>query len=242
MKKIISSICLLFATLMAYGQCVNPAKIVDKDGYVNIRQGANSNSPIVGTLNSGTKVYYEYNESSSWYRISLSSNGISKGYIHKSRLSDIWTLDVAIDDKNGPLTNIRTSPGGDVKLKLPTSNWYVLRLSECKSGYWLIESIMRITDDYNEVYTSIPQTGLWIHTSCIATNMSGDGDRAYTLYDSPKRGAGTVKYYPSGCGIFVKNILDLSADKKFVKVNLSDGKTGWIVVEMLCYNPYSTCE
>lgn len=245
MKKITVSICLLLTTLLVYGQCVTPAKIVDKDGYVNVRQGANFNSKVVGTLDSGTKVYYEYSESSSWYKISLSSAGKPMGYIHSSRLSQIWTMSAYIGDPNDTYTNIRTAPSGNVAFRLPTDDMYLAELSECKNGWWHIESITHIIfDDYSsEKPIVLPQTGVWVHTSCISTDMSGDGTRAYSLYSAPNKGASIIKRYPGGTEEgFIAGILDLSADKKFVKIKTNDGKIGWVTRDMLCCNPYSTCE
>lgn len=87
MRKISILVFLTFAALATYAQCSIESYIVDPDGYVNVRSDANSKSDIVTKLNSGTTVYYEYNNNSKWYRISLEKAGTPLGYIHSSRLA-----------------------------------------------------------------------------------------------------------------------------------------------------------
>ena len=239
MKKILLLFVLFSATMMAYGQCNVPAKIVDPDGYVNVRQAPNSKSAVLRTLSSGTKVYYE-TAGNGWCRIANTSAGNSIGYIHSSRLSDIWTMDAGIYDTDGAYTNLRKSPGGDVAKQLPTKNNYLLSLSEYKNGWWLIESLTEITI-YNEIPISLPQGGYWIHISCITLNIDGDGSTTFSLYAEPKKGANVIKTY-SNAGMYIMSLLDVSTDKKYLKVKLSDGRTGWMLTEKTCYNPYTTCE
>ena len=241
MKKLSCLIVLFFATMMAYAQCNIPAKIVDPDGYVNVRQSPNSKSAVLRTLSSGTKVYYEYEPSyNGWCRIANTSAGSSIGYIHSSRLSDIWTMDACIHDTDGAYTNLRKSPGGDVAKKLPTNNMYILSLSEYKNGWWLIESLTEFAE-YDEIAMPLPQGGYWIHISCIGLEISGDGNATFSLYAKPKKGANVIKTY-SNAGMGITSVLDMSADKKYLKVKLSDSRTGWILREKTCYNPYTTCE
>ncbi|MDR6969627.1 hypothetical protein J2X31_003660 [Flavobacterium arsenatis] len=71
----------------------NFAKIEDKDGYVNIREEANTNSKIVGKIKSGEIVYiFNYgDELGNWLIIDYLENdeNLLTGYIHKSRLKPI---------------------------------------------------------------------------------------------------------------------------------------------------------
>ncbi len=242
MKKILFAFVAFFISTVAYGQCNVPAKIVDKDGYVNVRQSSNASSAIITTLPSGTKVYYEWSENG-WYRIANTSAGKPIGYIHSSRLKNIWTLDAAISDINGAYTNLRKSPGGDVAMKLSTRKGYMLSLSECKNGWWLVESITQfiLNDGDVEIAIPLPQGGCWIHTSCIGMNIVGDGTTTFSLYAEPKKGANVIKTY-SNAGMDIISVFDLSADKKYLKVKLTDGRVGWMLTEKTCYNPYTTCE
>lgn len=95
---------LLFTSTMSlvakvtYAQCDIAANIEDPDGYVNVRADANSKAEIVGKVNSGTTVYYEYNSSSKWYRISMEKSGSPIGYVHSSRLASIKSDEVATDN------------------------------------------------------------------------------------------------------------------------------------------------
>lgn len=70
----------------------NFAEIVDKDGYVNVRNEANSQSEIIGKINSGEIVYifnigdYDGN----WLNIDFKKgDSVLTGFIHKSRLKPI---------------------------------------------------------------------------------------------------------------------------------------------------------
>lgn len=58
------------------------AKIVDKDGYVNVRENADANSKIIGKLNSDEIVYIFEPDNKNWANV-------SNGYIHNSRLKYI---------------------------------------------------------------------------------------------------------------------------------------------------------
>ena len=58
------------------------AKIVDKDGYVNVRENADANSKIIGKLNSDEIVYIFEPDNKNWANV-------SNGYVHNSRLKYI---------------------------------------------------------------------------------------------------------------------------------------------------------
>ncbi|RRJ92813.1 hypothetical protein EG240_02015 [Paenimyroides tangerinum] len=84
MKKILL-VFILFSTSI-YGQFY---KIVDKDGYVNLRDKPNSNSKIVSKIKSGEYVLeFDYTDNPNWMNVDFSSNNDESigGFIHKSRL------------------------------------------------------------------------------------------------------------------------------------------------------------
>lgn len=58
------------------------AKVIDKDGYVNVRENADANSKIVGKINSDEIVYIFDSENKNWANV-------SNGYVHSSRLKYI---------------------------------------------------------------------------------------------------------------------------------------------------------
>ncbi len=65
------------------------AKIVDADGYVNLRAGAGIKSKIIGRINSGDFVYIYSNNFNreKWINVKYpNGDNIIKGYVHKSRL------------------------------------------------------------------------------------------------------------------------------------------------------------
>ncbi|WP_337085168.1 SH3 domain-containing protein [Elizabethkingia anophelis] len=102
MKTILSIMSLLFySTVMAQF-----AKIVDKDGYVNVRNDANNQSKIVGKIASGEVVYIfnHGDEFGNWLIVDYhTKNGdLLTGYVHNSRvkpLSSYETIPVAVEEK-----------------------------------------------------------------------------------------------------------------------------------------------
>lgn len=80
----------LLLTTMSYGQL---AKIVDKDGYVNVRKSGQIGSPINGRLNTGEIVFlFEVDESSpNWSIIETGMRNEISGYVHNSRLKMLDT-------------------------------------------------------------------------------------------------------------------------------------------------------
>ncbi len=77
-KKII----LLTAALSVQLSFAQFAKIVDEDGYVNVRENADANSKIIGKINSDEIVYIFEDDNKNWANV-------SNGYIHSSRLKYI---------------------------------------------------------------------------------------------------------------------------------------------------------
>lgn len=66
------------------------AKIVDKDGYVNIRKNADAKSDIAGKVNSGEIIYvYDRDENSkNWLMVDypVKNRDLISGYVHNSRV------------------------------------------------------------------------------------------------------------------------------------------------------------
>ncbi|SKC09152.1 hypothetical protein SAMN05660841_04176 [Sphingobacterium nematocida] len=68
------------------------AKIIDKDGYTNLREKASATSRIVGKINSEEIVYTFHDDEFGNWRIAdyrNEKNELITGYIHKSRLKEI---------------------------------------------------------------------------------------------------------------------------------------------------------
>jgi len=73
---------LVTAALNAQLSFAQFAKVVDQDGYVNVRETADANSTIVGKINSDEIVYVFDPNNKNWANV-------SNGYIHNSRLKYI---------------------------------------------------------------------------------------------------------------------------------------------------------
>lgn len=96
MKKYSILLILISVASVIYAQCNIESYIVDPDGSVNVRSEANSKADIVANLNSGTIVYYEQNNNSKWYRISLENSGTPLGFVHSSRLAQPMSADSSL--------------------------------------------------------------------------------------------------------------------------------------------------
>ena len=84
----------------------NFAKIVDKDGFVNVREKGNGNSKIIGKIKSGDVVYIFEDLQTEWLNVDYKDEDNRKfnGYIHRSRIKYINTLEnipSGIDDEKG---------------------------------------------------------------------------------------------------------------------------------------------
>ena len=247
MKNFSIFLFIIFATSITYAQCDITSYIVDSDGYVNVRSEANSKTEVVAKLNSGTTVYYEHNNNSKWYRISLKKNGTPLGYVHSSRLV-LWDWPLRayiINTKDEHFTNICDSPNGSVILKLPSKESYTLGLSDYKNGCWKIESLELINEEQEEE-TSIPipsNTNYWIHTTNINSEFKGDGGIPFNLLDNPTLEANIITSYQPGESYppSITNILELSPDKLFIKIKLNDGHVGWVPTNIVCYSAFTIC-
>lgn len=92
-KKIL----LFTATLSIQLSLAQFAKVVDQDGYVNVRENADAKSKIIGKINSDEVVYvFEHDEKTQWYTIDYKNNngGTLNGYVHNSRLKFIESYEV----------------------------------------------------------------------------------------------------------------------------------------------------
>lgn len=147
MKRLVFSLMMLVATCSAYAQQYY-GKVVDPDGYTNIRRAASTSSPIVGRYNAGDYLYYTP-QKNGWSKVySGARSNTYMGYMHTSRIKRVnpnSTYDNAptvnyhygyIVDPVDNYVNIRKGPGtnyaivgrlnvGDVVYYTKTkSNWY----------------------------------------------------------------------------------------------------------------------
>lgn len=86
-------------------------KIVDSDGYVNVRKEASTKSQIVSVINEGEEFIYEYDEKSNWYRVYNKEDNNWIGYIYKSKVKSIreYTTE-EISGNTESSSNTKSSP------------------------------------------------------------------------------------------------------------------------------------
>jgi hypothetical protein len=101
MKNLILLIALLLTTVIATAQV---AIIQDKDGYTNVREKPNGQSPIIHKLYNNEAFWYDYEEGQNtdeWIPVYIPKNAFSfsstqpdyiEGFIHKSRLQPLDKL------------------------------------------------------------------------------------------------------------------------------------------------------
>lgn len=153
-----------------------------------------------------------------------------------------WPLRAYINDSDGEYTNIRNAPGGKIVFQLPTKRTYLINLSDFQKGWWKINELILINKNEEEVPYTIPSCAeYWIHTSCINSEIKGDGSISFALLSEPYEGSLIVENYPAGTAPSIYKILDLSSDKYYLMVKLNDGNVGWIPTNIVCYSYFSVC-
>ncbi|MDR0227754.1 MAG: hypothetical protein LBI72_01605 [Flavobacteriaceae bacterium] len=216
MKKIGILLLALIGSTMSYGQL---AKVVDKDGYVNVRKSGQAGSAINGKLNTGEIVFlFEVDESSSnWSIIETGMRSEVSGYVHNSRLKmlDTYTHIPLVNSTNNELKY--SGSNIDITISMGDFNY-----SKNKSKFskhkgtnflWAYNGQeMRGTDgtEPTKHYTSIKvkQKGVDIVLPTKAyENMFQPSDAEYTAC-----------YY------------DKSDDTIYITANNSDGAGGYIVI------------
>lgn len=66
-------------------------EVVDKDGYVNVRERPDGKSKVLYTIESGSVVNASSESGSNWYKIiSIEGDDKKGGYVHSSRLANYW--------------------------------------------------------------------------------------------------------------------------------------------------------
>ncbi len=146
-------------------------------------------------------------------------------------------LTIYILDNDGPVTNIRNSPGGGVVAKLSTDGSYSFAVSEIRNGWMKVvkSSAYSYDDDKNPL--SKVNSECWVHSSVTACNTLGDGGVKFTLRQQPSASS-AVSYTSKEYTVF--RVVDLKG--AWVKVKTIDGKhSGWIRNNELCGNPVTTC-
>ncbi len=124
-------------------------------------------------------------------------------------------------------TNIRSTPGGNVVMKLNSGKddsmkAYVFMLTSPQNGWWKIDDLWNAADDEEETVLQGSDTGeYWIHYSVLGVDTRNYGGQE--LYQE-------LTLMP----------IDVQGDWVKVKVSGFD-VIGWIEVEWLCSNPLTNC-
>lgn len=98
------------------------AKIVDKDGYVNVREKENGNSKIIGQIKSDEIVFVFEDLSSDWLNVNYKYNNKElSGYLHRSRIKYINTFEqIPSADYDDTFVSFYLN---DISVNIKTSNF-----------------------------------------------------------------------------------------------------------------------
>lgn len=126
MKTIVKTGMACLSFIFASLTHANFAKVVDNDGYVNIRQGKNSQSKLLGCIASQSFVFVHDEDRYEKWVFSYTEKDLS-GYIHKSRLAFIdesrqgvpYIPQILFDKKAG----IATFESDDVRVTIKTAKF-----------------------------------------------------------------------------------------------------------------------
>lgn len=85
------ALCACFGLFALAGSVMAQEKgvISDPDGYVNLREGKGTGTPVVAKIKEGEVFTFEAVEGSDWWKVKLSSG--KKGWVHSSRLMFSFT-------------------------------------------------------------------------------------------------------------------------------------------------------
>lgn len=186
-KKLILLVAFLFTTDIATAQV---AIIQDKDGFTNVREKPNGQSPIIHKLYSNEAFWYNFengHDTNEWIPVFIPKHSFSlsstqpdyiEGYIHKSRLQ--------------PLDKLKSYTGADFRFE------------------YLIEPFAlnnRIVDRYNDAVAAIAGRPVWgtdgdfPRTQVKGINVTVEGKKIeinQALYNDIYECTNTFKVYKNG--------------------------------------------
>ncbi len=138
-------------------------------------------------------------------------------------------------DPNG--ANLRESPGGKVIKVIPTNVEWLIDIYEAWNGWFRIDP--QIYSEESEPI-DLQTNNCWIHGSILASRTRNYGNQTLKFYSSPDS-TSTVTFTVSE----EISVTFLDVKKDWAKVCYTDGSgkklVGWIELEWLCSNPYTTC-
>lgn len=112
---------LLTAVLSAHLSFAQFAKIVDKDGYVNLRETGEAKSKIIGKINSDEIVYVFEPDQTNQNWLNVDYNEKTGGYIHNSRVKYIESYETIPPTVRGE--NKAVFKSGNIKVDILTGKF-----------------------------------------------------------------------------------------------------------------------
>ncbi len=150
------------------------------------------------------------------------------------------SLGVFINDTQGPYTNVRNSPKGQIVDKIPVNSSAMFVVEKPVNGWWSIaggDYDAILTGDFDNYHLKGSSTGYWVHYSTIAVATRNYGGQALPLRSRPSAKATVTFTIKTEQQL---RPIDISGD--WVKVKTLDGRhSGWIEAEWLCGNSVTTC-
>jgi len=170
-----------------------------------------------------------------------------KEYVNKNTADEVIFYAYISDPDPNP-TNIRATPGGKVIKKIDPDETTEVKLLEVWNGWFRISTTIEV--DMEEV--TLPGEQAWLHGSVLGLMtrfyysdlvraQAKHGKHYGKLFAKPDRNSKVVCAMPSE--ELSLSLVDMQKDWMKVRYIDEQGKyyIGWIEMEWLCANPYSTC-
>ena len=157
-------------------------------------------------------------------------------YVNQNPRNEVIAVAYIVDpDPNG--TNVRESPGGKVIKVLRSDVSWIVDLREAWNGWFRIGPEI---DTGEDDAINLKTTNCWVHGSLLGASTRNYGGEVLKFHAKPDSKS-TVNFTVSN----VIGVKFLDATMEWAKVSYTDnnGKKliGWIEIEWLCGNPYTTC-
>lgn len=203
------------------------AKIVDKDGFVNVREKGNINSKIIAKIKSGEVVFVFEDLETEWLNINYRDENDRKfnGYIHRSRIKYINTLEnipSAIENENGVNFILR-----DIVVEIKTA---------------------KFNHEKNKKYFSKDEQGIDNYKGKFMLGTEGYSNEAKTFYESITATIGNYTIHIPEKEIedlfnannnYVECYFDQIDNSLYIHLSNSDGAASYVTLFKIQNNKYN---